>query len=46
LLIGVRDHPGRYLEATQQQQAANQEQLKLFKAGFGACLESKGYTVK
>jgi hypothetical protein len=33
-------------EATQQQQAANQEQLKLFKNGFGACLESKGYTVK
>lgn len=33
-------------EATQQQQAASQEQLKLFKNGFGACLESKGYTVK
>jgi hypothetical protein len=32
--------------ATQQQQAASQEQLKLFKNGFGACLESKGYTVK
>ena len=33
-------------EAVQQQQAATQEQLQLFKNGFGACLESKGYTVK
>ena len=33
-------------QATQQQQAAINEQSKLFKNGFGACLESKGYTVK
>jgi hypothetical protein len=33
-------------QAVQQQQAATQEQLQLFKNGFGACLESKGYTVK
>ena len=33
-------------DATQQQQAAHQEQMKLFKNGFGACLESKGYTIK
>jgi hypothetical protein len=33
-------------EATQQQHAATQEQLTLFKKGFGACLESKGYKVK
>ena len=33
-------------QATQQQQAATQEQVNLFKKGFGACLESKGYTVK
>jgi hypothetical protein len=32
--------------ATQQQQAAINEQASLFKKGFGACLESKGYTVK
>jgi hypothetical protein len=32
--------------AQQQQQAAINEQSKLFKNGFGACLESKGYTVK
>jgi YMGG-like Gly-zipper len=32
--------------AAQQQQAATQEQLNLFKKGFSACLESKGYTVK
>ena len=32
--------------AAQQQQAAINEQSKLFKNGFGACLESKGYTVK
>jgi hypothetical protein len=33
-------------QATQQQQAAVNEQAGLFKKGFGACLESKGYTVK
>jgi len=34
-------------EATvQQQTAATQEQLNLFKKGFAACLEPKGYTVK
>jgi len=33
-------------QAAQQQQAAIAEQSKLFKNGFGACLESKGYTVK
>jgi len=33
-------------QATQQQQAAINEQASLFKKGFGACLESKGYTVK
>jgi transcription initiation factor TFIID subunit TAF12 len=33
-------------QATQQQQAAVNEQASLFKKGFGACLESKGYTVK
>lgn len=33
-------------EAAQQQEAAAQEKLTLFKKGFGACLESKGYTVK
>jgi hypothetical protein len=32
--------------AAQQQQAASQEQLDLFKKGFSACLEPKGYTVK
>jgi hypothetical protein len=37
--------------AAAQQQAAettaeHQEKLDLFKRGFGACLESKGYTVK
>jgi hypothetical protein len=32
--------------AQQQQQAAVNEQAALFKKGFGACLESKGYTVK
>jgi hypothetical protein len=32
--------------ATQQQSAATQEQLNLFKKGFAACLEPKGYTVK
>ena len=32
--------------AAQQQQAAVNEQAGLFKKGFGACLESKGYTVK
>jgi uncharacterized protein YcfJ len=33
-------------QATAQQQAAINEQAALFKKGFGACLESKGYTVK
>jgi hypothetical protein len=33
-------------QAEQQHQAAIAEQSKLFKNGFGACLESKGYTVK
>ena len=33
-------------QAAQQHQAATNEQLALFKNGFGACLESKGYTVK
>lgn len=33
-------------QVTQQQQAAIQEQASLFNKGFGACLESKGYTVK
>src|SRR5690349_20019712 len=32
--------------AAQQQQAAVIEKAGLFKKGFGACLESKGYTVK
>ena len=29
-----------------QQQAASQQQLDLFKKGFGTCLEARGYTVK
>jgi uncharacterized protein YcfJ len=29
-----------------QQQAVQQQQMDLFKKGFSACLESKGYTVK
>ena len=33
-------------QAAAQQQAAINEQAALFKKGFGACLESKGYTVK
>jgi uncharacterized protein YcfJ len=33
-------------QATQQQQVATQGQAALFNKGFGACLESKGYTVK
>ena len=33
-------------QATQQAQTANQKQLDLFKKGFAACLEPKGYTVK
>ena len=33
-------------QAAEQQKAATGEQLTLFKNGFGACLESKGYTVK
>jgi uncharacterized protein YcfJ len=33
-------------QATQQAQVANQQQLDLFKKGFAACLEPKGYTVK
>ena len=33
-------------QAAAQQQAAVNEQAALFKKGFAACLESKGYTVK
>jgi hypothetical protein len=33
-------------EVAQQHTAATQEQLNLFKKGFAACLEPKGYTVK
>jgi hypothetical protein len=33
-------------QVTAQHQAAIDEQAGLFKKGFGACLESKGYTVK
>jgi len=33
-------------QAAAQQQAAIDEQAALFKKGFGACLESKGYSVK
>lgn len=33
-------------QATQQAQTANQQHLDLFKKGFAACLEPKGYTVK
>lgn len=33
-------------QAAQQQQAQHQQQLDLFKKGFAACLEPKGYTVK
>ena len=33
-------------QATQQAQAANLQQIDLFKKGFAACLEPKGYTVK
>jgi uncharacterized protein YcfJ len=33
-------------QTTQQQQASQQQQLDLFKKGFAACLEPKGYTVK
>jgi len=33
-------------QATQQQQVAQQQQRDLFKKGFAACLEPKGYTVK
>ncbi|HSC68035.1 MAG TPA: glycine zipper family protein [Cellvibrio sp.] len=33
-------------QVSQQQQAVIQEQASLFNKGFGACLESKGYTVK
>lgn len=33
-------------QAAQQTQAASQQQLDLFKKGFAACLEPKGYTVK
>lgn len=33
-------------QAAQQQQATQQEQTDLFKKGFSACLEPKGYTVK
>ena len=45
---GPRARAGRAAAAggAQQQQAAINEQSNLFKKGFGACLESKGYTVK
>jgi hypothetical protein len=33
-------------QAAQQQEAARQQQLDLFRKGFSACLEGKGYTVK
>jgi len=33
-------------QATQQLQAEQQQQIALFKKGFAACLEPKGYTVK
>jgi uncharacterized protein YcfJ len=33
-------------QTAQQQTAAQQQQLDLFKKGFAACLEPKGYTVK
>jgi hypothetical protein len=33
-------------QATQQQQAARQQLLDLFRNGFAACLEPKGCTVK
>lgn len=33
-------------QQTSQQQAAQQEKIDLFRKGFSACLESKGYTVK
>jgi hypothetical protein len=33
-------------QAAQQQTAAHQQQIDLFKKGFAACLEPKGYTVK
>ena len=33
-------------QQTSEQQAAQQQKLDLFKKGFSACLESKGYTVK
>ncbi len=32
--------------AAQQQQTAQQQQMDLFRKGFAACLEPKGYTVK
>ena len=41
-----QDAANKQKEAAQQQQAATQEQLDLFKKGFAACLEPKGYTVK
>jgi hypothetical protein len=33
-------------QAAQQQHAAQQQQMDLFRKGFAACLEPKGYTVK
>lgn len=38
--------PGMVVFPAQGQAVAQQEKLDLFKRGFGACLESKGYTVK
>lgn len=33
-------------QQTAEQHSAQQQQMDLFRKGFGACLESKGYTVK
>jgi hypothetical protein len=41
-----QDAANQQQAAAQQQHAATQEQMTLFKKGFSACLESKGYTVK
>ena len=41
-----QDAANKQAAAAQQQAAATQEQLNLFKKGFAACLEPKGYTVK
>jgi hypothetical protein len=41
-----QDAAAKQAATVQQQTAATQEQLNLFKKGFAACLEPKGYTVK